>query len=189
MDSSSYRSLARSGSTLLAMTCLAGGLTAGPAPVMENYGALPLSFEAHRGSYSARGQGYSISLGASNVTIGIQPSRRVPGSAMQMQFVGGRPAIGVPESELPGKVNYIIGRDPSKWELGLPTFRRVRYQDIYPGVDVVYYGNQRQLEFDFNVKPGAKPESIRLKFEGASRVSLSASGEIVVRNSAGEFRL
>src|SRR5277367_2480708 len=113
MDSSSYRSLARSGCTLLAMTCLAGGLTAGPTPVMENYGALPLSFEAHSGSYSARGQGYSISLGASKVTIGIQPSRKAPGGAIQMQLVGGHRSAGTPESELPGKANYIIGRDPS----------------------------------------------------------------------------
>ncbi|MBI3989215.1 MAG: hypothetical protein HY347_06320, partial [candidate division NC10 bacterium] len=68
--------------------------------------------------------------------------------------------------ELPGKVNYFIGNDPTKWRANIPTYAKVKYEDVYPGVDLVYYGTQRQLEYDFVVAPGADPGAITLAFEG-----------------------
>ncbi len=171
---------------------------AGPAPASQkvavtNFNALPLSFEAPRSAsssrYVARGQGYLISIDGPEVLIGVQPSKNAPGQSIGMQFRGGRRPLGVPEGQLPGKVNYFIGKDPRKWDVGLPTFERVRYRDVYPGVDVVYYGNRQHLEFDFDIKPGAKPDSIRLKFEGAEKVSLNDAGAIVLETPAGELRL
>ena len=79
---------------------------------------------------------------------------------------------------LPGKVNYISGKDPSKWQIGLPTYGRATYPDIYPGIDVVYYGNQEQLEFDLVVKPGADPNAIRMKIKGAEKLSLDRDGAL-----------
>ena len=70
-----------------------------------------------------------------------------------------RQAVAVPEKELPGKVNYILGNDPRRWRFGLSTYERVTYPDLYPGIDVVYYGNQKQLEFDMVLKPGVDVES------------------------------
>src|SRR5204862_3585507 len=64
--------------------------------------------------------------------------------------------------ELPGKSNYFIGNDPKKWRTDVPTYAKVRYQDVYPGIDLVYYGNQRQIEYDFVVAPGADPKAIAL---------------------------
>jgi hypothetical protein len=141
------------------------------SPLINKYADLPLSFQAGRGGtpdvFVARGQGYQIALGGADLTIGVQSSKTQPASTIRMQFLGGRRSAGLPEGLLPGKVNYIIGKDPKKWDLGLPTYERVRYANLYPGVDVVYYGNQQHLEFDLDVRPGAKPDAIRLKFEGA----------------------
>jgi hypothetical protein len=84
------------------------------------------------------------------------------------------------EDQLPGKVNYFLGNDPSKWYTGLPTYARVRYSAVYPGIDLVYYGNQRQLEFDFLVAPKADPAQIRLHFDAKSHLAINASGDLEV---------
>jgi hypothetical protein len=90
----------------------------------------------------------------------------------------GAPAEGV--DELAGKVNYFNGNDPAKWRANVPTYGRVRYTEIYPGVDVVYYGNQRQLEYDFVVAPGSDARAVSLKFEGADKVEVDASGDLLL---------
>jgi hypothetical protein len=66
--------------------------------------------------------------------------------------------------ELEGKSNYFIGNDSAKWRRNIPTYARVKYQEVYSGVDLVYYGNQRQLEYDFVLAPGADPKQIRSVF-------------------------
>jgi hypothetical protein len=84
-----------------------------------------------------------------------------------MKLLGANPSPKMAgESALPGKVNYLIGKDPSKWRTNIPTFEKVRYEAVYPGIDLVYYGNQRQMEYDFVVAPGADPNQIRLSFAG-----------------------
>jgi hypothetical protein len=80
-----------------------------------------------------------------------------------MQLVGADPQAKVSGLEqLPGKSNYIIGDDHKKWRTNVPNYAKVKYQDVYPGVDLVYYGNQGQLEYDFVVQPGADPNQIAL---------------------------
>jgi hypothetical protein len=88
------------------------------------------------------------------------------------------------EEPLPGMANYFIGNDPTKWHSGVPTYAKVRYSQVYPGVDLVYYGNQRQLEYDFVVAPGADPQPVRLHFDGAERLTLDSNGDlrIIARN-------
>jgi hypothetical protein len=90
--------------------------------------------------------------------------------------------------ELQGKANYFIGNDPRKWRVNVPLFSRVRFHNIYPGVDLVYYGNQKQLENDFIVAPGANPQSITLNFDGAEKLSLDAQGNLVLAAREGEVR-
>lgn len=92
-------------------------------------------------------------------------------------------------SELPGKRNYFIGADRNKWHLGIPTYRRVRYSGIYPGIDLVYYGNQRRLEFDFVVSPGSDPRTIALKFDGEQRLSVTRGGNVRVGSREDAFVL
>ena len=74
--------------------------------------------------------------------------------------------------QLPGIVNYFIGDDPAKWRTNIPTYAKVQYQDVYPGIDLAYYGNQGQLEYDLIVAPGADPNQIRLVFDGAEKIEV-----------------
>ncbi len=82
--------------------------------------------------------------------------------------------------EQPGKVNYFLGNDPAQWHTNIATFGRVAYDDVYPGIDLVYYGNQQQLEYDFVVAPGADPSVIRLNVRGAERLEIDAAGDLLV---------
>jgi len=91
-------------------------------------------------------------------------------------------------SELPGKSNYFIGNDPKKWRTNVPTYARVKYEGVYPGVDLVFYGNQRQLEHDFVVAPGADPGRISLRLEGSKKPSVDAEGNLAIGVEGGEVR-
>jgi hypothetical protein len=95
----------------------------------------------------------------------------------------------VGEDELPGKSHYFIGNDPKKWHTNVLTYAKVRYRDVYPGVDVVYYGNHQQVEHDFIVSPMADPGAIRLAFQGAEQLSVDAQGDLVLATEHGEVRL
>ena len=88
----------------------------------------------------------------------------------------------------PGVKNYFIGNDPKNWHTNIPAFARVRYSDVYPGIDVIYHGS-RQLEFDVVVNPGANPDQIELSFDGAKHISTDASGNLILTSEAGELRL
>jgi hypothetical protein len=90
--------------------------------------------------------------------------------------------------ELPGKTNYFIGRDPHKWHTNVATYAKVKCQDIYHGVDLVYYGNQRQVEHDFIVAPGADPNVITLAFEGAGGIEINAQGDLVLHTRSGDVK-
>ena len=80
--------------------------------------------------------------------------------------------------ELPGKSNYFLGNDPAQWRVDVPNFAKVKYWGAYPGTDLVFYGNQRQLEFDFVVAPGSDPRKIRLAFPGADKLRISPARAI-----------
>jgi hypothetical protein len=96
-----------------------------------------------------------------------------------MQLAGTRPDAEISGAvELPGKANYFVGNDPAKWRTAVPTYASVRYSHVYNGIDLLYYGNQRQLEYDFVLSPGAAAESIRLHFEGAQRLKIDREGNL-----------
>jgi hypothetical protein len=164
------------------------GLAAGAVPAIENYARLPLSFEKHGDRFVARGQGYAIALGGARLTVGVEAKDGIT-SAVSLEFAGAQSSHAVPGPELPGKINYYRGNDPKKWQIGLPTYARVTYPDAYPGIDVAYYGNQQQLEFDLIVKPGADPEAIRLKVGGAGKLSIDDSGALNLGEAAGSLRV
>lgn len=86
------------------------------------------------------------------------------------------------------KINYLIGKDLSQWRTGVATNAQVRYEQVYPGIDLVYYGNQRQLEYDFVVGPGADPACIRLKLGGARKMSVDGQGQLVMETAGGGVR-
>jgi len=176
---------------------LAHGATAADVPgsipqAQAKYLRLPLAFEKRQDGgkeeYVSRGQGYTFALQGGKAFIGVKPAN---GSAatVSFEFAGGRTPKADPGDELPGKVNLIYGNDPKKWQLGLPTFGKVSYREVYPGIDVVYYGNQQQLEFDLLVKPGADPEAIRLKLAGAGKLSIDGDGALDLGVAAGGLKI
>jgi hypothetical protein len=85
-------------------------------------------------------------------------------------------------------VHYLIGRDPSKWPTNVPTYGRVLYHSVYPGIDLVFYGNENHLEYDFTVQPGADPRAIRLEMGGTARIEVEPGGDLVLETGAGVKR-
>ena len=145
--------------------------------------------------FLARGGGYGLFLTAQEAVLSLPQSRsggKEPNhqaSIVRMRLAGANERPDVAGSdELPGKSNYFIGNDPAKWHRNIPQYARVRYAQIYPGVDLVYYGGQGLLEYDFQVAPGADPGRIQLSFEGARNVKLEA-GDLVLATADGEVRL
>ncbi|MGA9427322.1 MAG: Ig-like domain repeat protein, partial [Terracidiphilus sp.] len=162
--------------------------------VSVSYGKLPLSFEPNLGQTSkevqwlARGPQYTLFLSGAdavlelNVVTPSKPGTRphISESAVRMNLLGARTvnrAAG--EDAQPGKANYFTGRDPGKWQRNVPLYGKVRLQGVYPGVDLVYYGRQGQLEYDFVVAPGADASAIRWGFDGA-KPELSANGDLLL---------
>jgi len=166
--------------------------------------SLPLFFEPNQGQtdprvkFLARGAGYGLFLTADEAVLQLQQpvigsprhapsSQRASSSVIRMRLDGANSSARVSgASPLPGKSNYFIGNDPSKWRHDIPQFARVEYQAVYPGVDLVYYGDQGQLEYDFRVAPAADPNQIALGFQGAStRID---SGDLVLLTANGDVR-
>src|SRR5271154_2729102 len=106
-----------------------------------------------------------------------------------MKLRNANPAAKVTGSdELPGTSNYFIGNDPAKWRSGVPTYAKVKYAGVYSGIDLVYYGNERQLEYDFILAPGSDPHRIAFDVRGAKPIRRDARGDLVLNLSKGEIR-
>src|SRR5438874_3123825 len=126
-----------------------------------------------------------------------EPRSQTPSSESQapevlrMRLVGANRAVKVKGlDELPGKSNYFSGKDPKKWRTNVPTYAKVKYEGVYPGIDLVYYGHQRQFEYDFVVGPGANPKTIGLEIENPnSKIGMDRNGDLVVGLAFGEVRL
>lgn len=149
-----------------------------------NVSGLPLAFEPAPGGaeYYARAAGLSVAVRADGASIRLG---RGGGTTIQMRLAGSNAkAPASPLDRLPGTLSYFIGSDPGKWRSGVATYGRLEYRGVYPGVDVVYYGNGRQLEYDFRVAAGADPNGIRLVFDGAARPAVLRDGDLAV----GELR-
>jgi hypothetical protein len=176
------------------------------------YGQLPLSFErnlgqtASRVDYLARAGNATVFLTPTAAVFAMQERSAVSGQqsaglpgtppevrstnagvALYMDLVGANPAARPAGQEpLPGKVNYFIGNDPAKWHSNIPTYGRVEYPYIYPGISLAYYGGPGGLEYDFVLSPGADAHAIALDFRGADGVGLNAQGDLVVHTAAGD---
>ena len=208
-------SLARPGPTL----------DAGLAAV---YARVPLSFEANHGQaepkvkFLARGRGYTLLLTPTEAVLSLRdpgvrerksrnPERAATHDAGQsvdglalvhMKLAGGNPTPEVlAQDRQPGIANYFIGNDPTRWHTKIPTYAKVWYRNVYPGVDLVYYGKQGELEYDFVVQPGANPKAIALEIETGNskfetrqpriknlKSKIDANGNLVIQTDAGEVR-
>jgi hypothetical protein len=160
--------------------------------VQTGYGKLPLAFEPNRGQtdrrvkFLARGSGFGLFLTGQEAVLKMAGSS----SPFRMTLAGGNANAQVIGSDaLPGKSNYLIGNNPSRWHTNIPQYARVRYSQAYPGVDLVYYGKQGQLEYDFEVAPGADPGQVTLEFQGTDKLSLEGNGDLLLAIDGGKMRL
>ena len=183
--------------------------------IANRYGDLPLRFETNEGQtdrqvkFLSRGPGYDLFLTPSQAVLTLrrpqtqrdkfQPvaSADKPSSTagkqlsvLYLKMIGANPKARVEgRDELPGKVNYLIGDDQDKWHTNIPTYLKVNYTNIYPGVDLVYYGNRTELEYDFEVAPGGNLQAIKFQLEGADRIKLAATGDLELTVGQREVKL
>ena len=188
-----------------------------PSHTVEKLGRLPLHFEAnqgqidHRVKFLARGVGYNLFLTPDEMVLTLvrqgteqkiieakssqsfkEPNHIIKSateSVLRVQLVGGnrKPKITGLEKQA-GQINYYLGNDKRKWQAGIPTYSKVQYSNVYPGVDLIYYGNQQHLEYDFIVAPRADPNSIRLRFTGIRQMCRTERGDLLLDTPAGEIR-
>ena len=184
----------------------------------EAYGKLPMGFQENEGQtdsavrFLSHGQGYELFLTPQEAVLALRQSpanvlasgrsvaalkaRRVKNwaktttSVLRMQMSGANPGAQITGmNQLPGKTDYFLGNDREGWRTNVPSYGRVKYIGVYPGVDLVFYGNQRSLEYDFIVAPGADPKAIALDIAGAKKLSIDAHGNLVVSAAAGAVEL
>ncbi|MCA1815365.1 MAG: SBBP repeat-containing protein, partial [Acidobacteria bacterium] len=190
---------------------------AAQAQAREAYGKVSLTFEANEGqtdprvNFLTRAGGATVFLtpteavfalavpntgaGAATASKTLDPRARAAAAAPQqtavlrMQIAGANAQAAVKGLEKQeGIVNYFVGSDPEKWHTNIPTYGRVEYAGVYPGVGLVYYGDGGRLEYDFVVEPGADASQVALKFEGADDLQLGANGDLLIKTAAGEVR-
>jgi uncharacterized protein (TIGR03437 family) len=166
---------------------LAGTALAAPAIQQSN---LPLSFEPNTGQASAgvrflaRGRTYMFYV-ASGETVLTGKDH----SALRTKFSGANLAAGITgEVRQVSTTNYFLGSDPAKWRTSVPNFEKVRYAQVYKGIDLVYYGNDGNLEYDWIVSPGSDPRDIRMTFEGADRLKIDRNGDLVILAGKSKYR-
>lgn len=177
--------------------------------VEVGYANLPLSFESNRGQtdprvkFLSRAGNRMLWLTTDEAVLAVggisQPSRaaakksatlqenRVAPAVLRMKFVGANISPTIEgEGRQTGIVNYFAGK-PDEWRTKIPTYARVRYRGLYPGIDLIFYGNNRELEYDLVVAPGADPGQIKLAIAGAERIRIDAEGNLVLKTSQGEM--
>jgi len=160
------------------------------APVARNLDSA-LAFEPNRGQaasnvrFVSHGNGHSFFLNDTEAVLSFAN----PALAVRMKLVGQNPHPAIEGIGLqPGFTNYFHGNDPTKWLKSVPQFAKVKYGGVYPGVDLIYYGSGRQLEYDFRIQPFFDPSSIEIEFDGVNGISLSPDGDLILATSAGEIR-
>lgn len=191
---------------------LAGGEDSNQSQIEASYGNLPIEFEPNRGQtdsqvkFLSRAGNRTLWLTGNEVVLAVVHRSTVAKSkskfkeereaaprqhqaaaaVLRMKFLEANANPSVEgEARQPGTVNYFFGK-PSQWRTRIPTYARVRYRQLYPGIDLVFYGNNRQLEYDLVVSPGADPERIRLAVEGAEAIRTDADGNLILKTSQGE---
>src|ERR1035441_2626489 len=186
------------------------------AKILDSYGKLPLSFEANHGQtdkgvkFLSRTDGYTLFLTGDEAVLALSGTKMnkdkakitsaahsLPsgmtasqaGAVLRMKLRNANPTVKVTGvDELAGTSNYFIGNDPTKWRTSVPTYAKVKYEGIYSGIDLVYYGNQRQLEYDFIVAPGADPRRIQFDVRGTKRIRRDKHGDLVLKMADDEIR-
>jgi uncharacterized repeat protein (TIGR01451 family) len=184
---------------MIAATSVAGANDRGAMPAAQTRLAelaarMPLRFEENVGQvkemkvrYFARGRGYRLFLGAEEMVFSLDGEKSVE-QIVRLRLKGGaeRPAL-VGIDPLPTKTNYLRGNDPRAWRTGIANFAGVRYENVYPGTDVVFSGNERRVEQSFFLAAGSEPRRIRLAYEGVTGMEIGTGGELILRTEGDDL--
>jgi hypothetical protein len=185
--------------------------------IQQKIGAFPLQFEENRGQadgsvqFISRSGGYTLFLTNNEAVMVlsratpsasghserspqgrgvVERGANITSAVIKMKLSGSN---ATPQSSgatrLPGTVNYFFGKDAKQWRTGIPAYSAVKYSDVYPGIDVVYYGNNRQLEYDFVLNPGSDAKKIALNFEGGKNVAIDGAGNLTMESGVGKLAL
>jgi hypothetical protein len=172
-------------------------LPASSTQIRASLAGLPLSFEPNQGQtdssakFLAHGRGYGLYLTPSEAVLTQSEGspNHLRQTAVEMQLSGANQSPEMAGADrLAGHSNYFIGNDPSRWLRNIPQYGRVQYREVYPGIDLAFYGNQNQLEYDFEVSPGSDAHQIQLNFKGATNVSVASNGDLVLGLDGRELR-
>ncbi len=165
---------------------------AGAPAVSQALNGAPLSFETNRGQadpsvkYLTRGAGYTMFLKGAEAVVRLKAPGSPEQATVRMSLVASNASPRVlPSTQTGGVVNYFLGNDPKKWLTGVPAHSRVGFGEVYPGIDVEYYGRQGQLEYDFHVRPNGDPADIRIALKGVTSASVEDNGDLRMETSAG----
>lgn len=141
----------------------------------------PIRFEpvAEKGMFLARGIGTAVRLSGTSIDFPIG-SGAEDGESIRLQFAGARKSSRVTGvDQLPGRINYLLGHDPTQWRTNVPTYARAHTSSLYRGIDIDYYGAGQRLEYDLIVRPGSRVDRIRLAVTGTPSVAISDAGDLV----------
>jgi len=172
-------------------------LPASSTQIQGSLARLPISFEPNKGQsdnaakFVAHGRGYGLYLTPSEAVLALPEGSQnhLRQTAVEMRLTGANQQPEMAGADrLAGHSNYFIGNDPSRWLRNIPQFGRVQYREVYPGIDLAFYGNQNQLEYDFEVSPGSDARQIELNFKGATSVSIARNGDLVLGLDGRELR-
>jgi len=198
--SEGFKTAARSAPATSGQARLTKPYAVSRAQATAAFGKLPLGFIANQGQTDARvkfvaeSDGLSLFITPAKAVLNLNAPANGAGAmartaALSISVVGANldaPLTG--SDQLPGRSNYLVGNDPARWRTDVPSFAKIQQKNVYRGIDLVYYGNGRQLEYDFVVGAGANPDAIRLDFEGAERMRLDGNADLVLTTAAGELR-
>lgn len=181
----------RAAGAAMAIACATQALSDSRQYSLKQADAIPRSravtFAANRGQapgaglFEARGQGFHASFERDAFELQVLTGSRkdIHATRQRIALEGANPgAVLEPLGKRPGTLNYFRGNDPARWVHGLATYGRLRYRNIYPGIDLVFYDNHGKLEYDFVVKPGGDPNAIRLRVSGSAAARVNARGEL-----------
>ncbi|HYK64540.1 MAG TPA: hypothetical protein VEY94_06330, partial [Patescibacteria group bacterium] len=176
--------------------------------IASEYGKLPLSFERNDGQtdsrvkFLSRGKGYTLFLTPTETVLAFSKSaiaekagegaprkQKTVTNVLRIELAGSNPTPKIEGLEQQAaRANYLIGNDPRKWHTKVPVYAGVKYRNVYPGIDLAYHSSdQLQLEYDFEVAPGADPDRIRLSFNGAESLRKSRHGDLIITADGGEL--
>jgi hypothetical protein len=163
--------------------------------VIDAYGRLPLAFVPNAGQtdprvrFSAQTVGAGFYFTKTGAVLALSSPGEARGIVLRLGFLGANRKTTIEGRGVgTGRVNYLIGNDPSRWHTDLPTYGRVVYRNLWPGIDMVFRGDASRLKYEFVLRPGARVENIRLAYRGAERLSLDSAGQLAIQTRLGTLK-